>query len=292
MRYTLENGSLTLEVDSHGAELCGLCKKDGPGELLWGADPAVWGRHAPLCFPWCGRMKDNFFEDGGRRYEAGSHGFARDMEHVLASSGPDFITFRLDWSEETLARWPWKFSLETAHRLEENRVVTVCRVENCDSRPMPFQLGFHTALRCPFTSGKSLSDYLVRFEREESPLRVRCDENGLVTGEEAPVFTGRSAVPLTPGLFNDDSICMKGLRSSWVQLEEAGTGRFLRISSEGYPYTLLWSKPGIPGFLCIEPWHGLPGRADAGHDFSERSCLTTLAPGESWSCTHVITVGV
>ncbi|MFR9189138.1 MAG: hypothetical protein ACLVL7_01950 [Anaerotruncus massiliensis (ex Togo et al. 2019)] len=85
---------------------------------------------------------------------------------------------------------------------------------------------------------------------------------------------------------------MKGLRSSWVQLEEAETGRYLRISCEGYPYTLLWSKPGIPGFLCIEPWHGLPGRADLGHAFSERPCLTTLAPGESWSCTHILTAGV
>ena len=157
---------------------------------------------------------------------------------------------------------------------------------------MPFQLGFHTALRCPFTPGKAATDYLVRFEREESPLRVRCDENGLATGEETPVFPGQSAVPLTPGLFDDDSICMKGLRSSWVQLEEAGTGRYLRISCEGYPYTLLWSKPGIPGFLCIEPWHGLPGRADLGHAFSERPCLTTLAPGESWSCTHILTAGV
>ena len=85
---------------------------------------------------------------------------------------------------------------------------------------------------------------------------------------------------------------MKGLRSSWVQLEEAETGRYLRISSEGYPYTLLWSKPGIPGFLCIEPWHGLPGRADFGHAFSGRPCLTTLAPSENWSCTHILTAGV
>lgn len=292
MRHQIENGSLTLEADTHGAELCSLRKAGGPGELLWSADPAVWGRHAPLCFPWCGRMRDNYFEEGGRRYEAGSHGFARDMEHMLSASGPDFLTFRLGWNGETLALWPWKFSLETTHRLEGDSVVTVCRVQNEDSRLMPFQLGFHTALRCPFTPGKAATDYLVRFEREESPLRVRCDENGLATGEETPVFPGQSAVPLTPGLFDDDSICMKGLRSSWVQLEEAETGRYLRISCEGYPYTLLWSKPGIPGFLCIEPWHGLPGRADLGHAFSERPCLTTLAPGESWSCTHILTAGV
>lgn len=178
MRHQIENGSLTLEADTHGAELCSLRKAGGPGELLWSADPAVWGRHAPLCFPWCGRMRDNYFEEGGRRYEAGSHGFARDMEHMLSASGPDFLTFRLGWNGETLALWPWKFSLETTHRLEGDSVVTVCRVQNEDSRPMPFQLGFHTALRCPFTPGKAATDYLVRFEREESPLRVRCDENG------------------------------------------------------------------------------------------------------------------
>ena len=141
MRHQIENGSLTLEADTHGAELCSLRKAGGPGELLWSADPAVWGRHAPLCFPWCGRMRDNYFEEGGRRYEAGSHGFARDMEHMLSASGPDFLTFRLGWNGETLALWPWKFSLETTHRLEGDSVVTVCRVQNEDSRPMPFQLG-------------------------------------------------------------------------------------------------------------------------------------------------------
>ena len=47
MRHQIENGSLTLEADTHGAELCSLRKAGGPGELLWSADPAVWGRHAP-----------------------------------------------------------------------------------------------------------------------------------------------------------------------------------------------------------------------------------------------------
>ena len=39
MRHTIENGSLTLAVDTHGAELCSLRKEGGPGELLWDADP-------------------------------------------------------------------------------------------------------------------------------------------------------------------------------------------------------------------------------------------------------------
>lgn len=156
---------------------------------------------------------------------------------------------------------------------------------------MPFQLGFHTALRCPFTPGKAATGYLVRFEREESPLRVRCDENGLATGEETPVFPGQSAVPLTPGLFDDDSICMKGLRSSWVQLEEAETGRYLRISCEGYPYTLLWSKPGIPGFLCIAAVARLPG-GRPGARVLRTPLPTILRARESWSCTHILTAGV
>lgn len=102
MRHQIENGSLTLEADTHGAELCSLRKAGGPAELLWSADPAVWGRaRAALHFPWCGRMRDNYFEEGGRRYEAGSHGFARDMEHLLSASGPDFLTFRLGWNGET-----------------------------------------------------------------------------------------------------------------------------------------------------------------------------------------------
>ena len=53
--FTLENEELLITVDRHGAELTRIYDKKAGRELLWGADPAVWNRHAPVLFPFVGK---------------------------------------------------------------------------------------------------------------------------------------------------------------------------------------------------------------------------------------------
>ena len=76
MQATIHNEFLTLTVDTHGAEAVSLKNAAGQ-EMLWQADPAVWKRHAPILFPWTGKLKDGSFTHGGKTYKGGQHGFAR-----------------------------------------------------------------------------------------------------------------------------------------------------------------------------------------------------------------------
>ena len=55
MQATIQNEFLSLTVDTHGAEAVSLKNAAGE-ELLWQADPAVWKRHAPILFPWTGKL--------------------------------------------------------------------------------------------------------------------------------------------------------------------------------------------------------------------------------------------
>mgnify|MGYP000217160521 CR=1 FL=1 len=55
MQATIHNEFLTLTVDTHGAEAVSLKNAAGE-ELLWQAGPAVWKRHAPILFPWTGKL--------------------------------------------------------------------------------------------------------------------------------------------------------------------------------------------------------------------------------------------
>ncbi len=280
MKYTIENVALRLTVESHGSELWDLRRKAAPDEpLLWDGDPAFWSRRAPLLFPWCGRVEDNWFEDGGKRY-AGlpQHGFARDMEHTLVAKTPDSLTFRLDWPGDG-EKFPWKFSFTTCHALKGNAVETTCTGVNLSDRPMPAQIGFHAGLRCPFTRGKSYSDYFVRFEQPEAFAGARQPQGG------GP----RDVFPLDEHTFDQDSICFPGLQSRWLQVEERGTGRYLRVDTEGFPFTLIWSPKGCGRFICIEPWTGFLG---PGHDLAKRPGTVVLQPGESLTATHTLTVGV
>ena len=86
MQATIQNEFLSLTVDTHGAEAVSLKNAAGE-ELLWQADPAVWKRHAPILFPWTGKLKDGSFTHGGKTYKGGQHGFAR----VLPVEGNDFL---------------------------------------------------------------------------------------------------------------------------------------------------------------------------------------------------------
>ena len=78
MQATIHNEFLTLTVDTHGAEAVSLKNAAGQ-EMLWQADPAVWKRHAPILFPWTGKLTGGAFTHKGKTYPGGQHGFARDV---------------------------------------------------------------------------------------------------------------------------------------------------------------------------------------------------------------------
>jgi len=291
MRHKITNGILTMEAESKGAEiqyLSGL--GSGPNGWLWNAGE-IWPRYAPLCFPWGAKLLGGWHEVNGKRYIADQHGFARDLEHKLVEQQPDRLHFQLKDNEYTKERFPWSFILDTVHTIEGNTLVTACTVTNTDKIRMPVRFGFHTALLCPFTAGKKFTDYQFRFEKKESAVRVICKE-GLTTGEEVPIFTNQDVVPLEAGMFDDDSICLKGLKSKWVQLEEKATGKALRHEIWQFGRVVLWTKPNFPGFICIEPWDNQPGlnHGDTAHDLMRQPCVKILEPGELYTWTQKLSV--
>lgn len=268
MLHTIENGKLALTVSEMGAELWDLRWKACPEEpLLWDGKPEVWPRRAPLCFPWCGAVGEGWFEEEGNRFSGGRHGFLRDQRLVLSSHSSDSIGFDLGWrKDETI--WPWSFRFQVTHTLEENQVITTCAATNQDTRPMPVQMGFHTGFRCPFVKDTRIADYLVRLEQEEPSL-------------------GSRLLPLWELSFEEGSIHFHNLQSRWIQLEERSSGRAVRLNIEGYPYLLLWSNPGIPGFFCIEPWTGMP---DQGADLWKRPGAKAIAPQQTMVWTQRLTM--
>ena len=78
---------------------------------------------------------------------------------------------------------------------------------------------------------------------------------------------------------------MVGLSSKYLSLTEKGTGRSVRCKIEKFPYVLIWSMPGEPKFVCIEPWESLPSQEGGSIDWNEKPAAAILAPGESRSTT-------
>ena len=285
MQYTIRNEFLTLTVDTHGAEPVSVKNAAGE-EMLWQADKAIWGRHAPILFPWTGKFPGGRFTHNGRAYQAGQHGFARDVEHTLLRAEGDTIVLQLRADEDTLARWPFDFTLTSTFRLEGKTVHHTLTVANNGAEPMPFGIGYHPAFNVPFDARHTTADYEFRFDQPESPVILDARPNGLLSGKTYYQWKNTDRIQLTDRLFDNDSFCMAGLRSATLGIYEKDTGKNITCSIAGYPYTLIWSAlSDTIRFVCIEPWHSLPGAETDTQEWSERAAAKILAQGEQFSTT-------
>ena len=286
MEYILENEQLRVVITDWGAQVKSVVRKCDGVEHIWQADKAVWGYHAPILFPYCGKLKDGKFTYHGQSYESPSqHGFARTATHRFLRQTQDSVVLELTESPETLAVWPWKFRLISTFSLEADTLLHTLTVENMDEEDVSFGIGYHPAFAIPFDNGHGFEDYELRFSHTESPICAVTAPRGLVGKEVYYLGTNLDKIPITAGMFDQDSHCMLNLRSQTLGLYEKGTGRGVVCSLEGFPYCLIWSKPGVPQFICIEPWHSLPSYDDGGYAWEDKPYAAKIAPGQSWSTT-------
>ena len=157
-------------------------------------------------------------------------------------------------------------------------------VENPVEDKLCFGIGYHPAFALPFDDRHVTEDYEIRFDGVESPLCVSAQPNGLLNGQSYYLARNVEAIQLTDDLFDNDSHAMVNLRSAHVSVIEKDTGRSVICDVSDFPYTLIWSAPKKPlHFICIEPWHSLPGEENGPIDWEQRPCAAILKKGESWS---------
>ena len=283
--FTVENEYLKLTVTTWGAQVKSVVRKCDGVEHIWQADPEVWGYHAPILFPHAGKVVDGKIEAKGKVYESGQHGFARLMEHDFVEQSADTIVLELCSNEETLAKFPYEFRLISTFTLEGDTVHHTLTVENLDSEKLPFGIGYHPAFTVPFDDKHVATDYELRFSEMESPICINNLPTGLMHGDLYHLPTNIMSLSVDEKLFDMDSHCMVNLKSATLGLYEKGSGRGVVYNIQEFPYTLLWSKPGMPKFICIEPWHSLPSPENGSIKWEEKAAAAVLQPGEAWSCT-------
>ena len=289
MQATIRNDFLTLTVDTHGAEAVSVQNAQGQ-EMLWQGDKSVWGRHAPILFPWTGKLAGGILTHAGKSYKGGQHGFARDLEHTLLSDGPDAIRLELRSDEQTKTnRFPYDFVLESTFRLDGKTVchtLTVTCPETA-AEPLPFGIGYHPAFAVPFDSQPHTTDYEFRFRPAREPGDPGlpgptgfCRGGATTSGRtHSPSSSPTSCLPTTVSAWRDCAA------KRWASMRRT-TGRSVTCRIAGFPYTLIWSaKTDKVRFVCIEPWHSLPAAEADGPSWSKRAAAAILEPGQQWQTT-------
>ena len=286
MDYIIENELLKVTVTTAGAQVKSVIRKEDGVEHIWQADPGVWGYHGPILFPCCGRLKDGKHIAKGQEYAwSAAHGFARTTEHEFVAKTKDTLVLQLTDSETTLAVWPYKFRLLSSFTLDGDVLHHTLTVENRDEEEMPFGIGYHPGFALPFDDQHTYADYEFRFDKLESPICLAMSPRGLVSGETYSLGHNLNTIAIDDTLFANDSHCMVGLQSNTLGVYEKDSGRAVVCSIRNFPYCLIWSKPGAPKFVCIEPWHSLPSPEKGGYNWSEKPAAAILQPEETWSTT-------
>jgi galactose mutarotase-like enzyme len=200
----------------------------------------------PVLFPFPGRLTGDRYLARGAAYALGQHGFARKRaftEVARRSDGAAAITVVLEDDAETRAVYPYRFRLTLEVALTDRLMLTTT-VENRDTVPLPWALGFHPYFAIPNAEKGALS---VAHEAERAWDNV----GRRIVAADPLQFTPTTETDLH--LLDDRSatkvLCRGGGALPWLEL----------TVSDERPVWVFWSVPG-KDFVCAEPWTA-PGNA-------------------------------
>ena len=166
MLITLHSNGYEVAVNTMGAELKSF--KDPSGkEYVWNSDPAFWMRSSPLLFPTIGNLRNGETTMKGQVYPLVKHGFCKDTEFEVKDLSDDTVTFLLHANEETLKSYPYQFELSLTYHLSDNELSMEYRVVNHDTEEMFYHIGAHPGFMLPVSSGETLADCELVFEKTE-----------------------------------------------------------------------------------------------------------------------------
>lgn len=277
---TLDNGTLTVEIAELGAEIKRVCLAGE--ERLWNSDPAFWKSSAPIMFPICGGLPEDKFTYNGREYTLSKHGFAKLMEFEVEHNDGLKAVFLLKDSPETLKQYPWHFELRVSYSLYGSALKVEYDVKNTSDEDMYMSIGSHEAYACP----EGVEGYDIIFEKKENLYSCVLDGN-LLSYERIPLLKDSDTLPLYDKYFAVDALVFKDLKSRAATLRNRKTGKSTTVKFDGFDYFLVWKKPNA-GYICLEPWTGIPPYADAGNDITEKEGISTVAAGGRLNKVHTV----
>lgn len=274
--HILENESLRVTIADAGAELISVWDKASQAERIWTGDPAVWNRHAPILFPFVGKVVDGKYRIDQREYAMKTqHGFARDMDFTCVEATAASVTHHLTDSERTRAIYPYAFSLTVTHRLDGRRLCVAWTVENPGDARMFFAIGGHPGFMLP--EGVRKEDCFILFPGMDTLRYIGTSKAGYaLPGEKRLVTDGgrvryRVDIPDT-WIFEDHQVSRVGIATP-------DGAPCVMLNCASFPMLAVWANPKGP-FICLEPWFGRTDDDGFTGTIDQKKGIQTLEPGE------------
>lgn len=278
--HILENNYLKVGVADDGAELSSVYDKETDAERLWNADPAVWNRHAPILFPFVGRVIGGVYRIGNREYTMKTqHGFACDMEFDCVEITETSVIHRLLTTEATRKIYPFEFELLVKHSLdiENPRLLHIdWEVKNNGSELMYYSIGGHPGFMVPERERKE--DYYIEFPGRDDLKYISVNpENGFAAPDkEYKLETENGFIK-----YNDtipDTWIFDYQNIETIRIARPDKAPYITMNCGQFPFLAVWAKKTGP-FICLEPWVGRTDDDGFGGTLEEKTGMAKLKAG-------------
>ena len=284
----VENSRYRIEVNLHGGTLESVYDKKTGRELLWQGAHDSWKNKDVVIFPFVARLKDKTYTYKGESYSLDNHGLARYDDFTVLSRTRYSLTLCYRSSVDTLSRYPFEFTLYLTYELAADSLSVSMQIENRDAAPLYFGAGFHPAYKIDCTHGRDADDISgnsVVFDGVQSLTRYVLDESGSFIVREEPAVL--KEIPLSKSLFEKEKTLIYGGATGKITLK-LRSGNSIEYDMRGAPYLALWSYERRGGFVCVEPWWGLPDFAACDSDISLKKGINTLEGFKTFECGYKV----
>ena len=287
----LENELLKVMIADSGAELSSVYDKEKQTERLWDANPEVWNRHAPILFPFVGKVIGGVYRINGQEYEMKTqHGFARDMEFECVEAAETSVTHRLLPTEKTKQLYPFEYELLVTHKLdaENPRLLHVnWEVKNNGSDVMYYSIGGHPAFTVPVKESKERENYYLEFPGREELTYISVNPaNGFVdTEKEYSLKLENGFVKFFAGLY--DTLIFDFQNIQKVRIANPDQTPYVTVDCSEFPLLGIWAKE-TGNFICLEPWAGRADNDGFTDNIDEKVAEQKVEAGCSAKISHTI----
>jgi galactose mutarotase-like enzyme len=277
---TLQNEKLTAVIENKGAELQQLTHNDTGINYMWSGDAAYWGKFSPVLFPIVGGLKNDTYYYKDKLYQLPRHGFARDRQFTPQQISATEVVFTLQQDTQTLAVYPFAFTLKIRYQLNNNWLACTYEVYNPGDDILLFSIGAHPAFAVPLKNDLQYSDYYLEFNKAE-PLQRWKLQNGLIATHAETVPTNNGRLALQPSLFYEDAIVLKNLQSNCITLTSGKHAPGFNFYFNGFDFFGIWAAKDAP-FVCLEPWCGIADSVNHNQQLMDKEGINLLEPGENF----------
>lgn len=297
MVIEIKNQFLTVQFKELGGALSSIKDEDGV-EYLWQGDPTYWSGQAPVLFPICGSLKENWaiYRPSQRPFFTGvipRHGLVRKKVFELVEHTSNKVVFKITPDKEIYNNYPYHFELQISYTLEEKTIRTEYKVFNHENlKRMPYFIGGHPGFNCPLIEGDTYEDYYIEFEQGETcSIPKSFPDTGLLDlNDRTPFLDKQQTLHLDYSLFSLDAITLDNLRSRSVTLRSKNHSKGVSLEFKDFPNLILWSTVNKSPFIAIEPWSGLSTSLDEDFYLEDKRQVTFVKPGENSVKSFDITI--